>query len=183
MAEVRYSYGPDDNAAGYNTVQLSTEITNAGLPTHQVYGSGYSGPGDPICTDVQVGFDPDIDALQKTTLDGVIAAHVPQGPRRSRLIFDIYNDIGFLSAVQKTKIWDDLSPGNPPKWAKDRGMNAADLHIIWMLATQLAVVSSAGDKNLCRQMLIAIYTQDNPNYLVHPPFDNTINIPGDEPIP
>ena len=98
-----------------------------------------------------------------------------------RLIFDIFNDLGNLTATQKTNIWNDLDTGSPPKWARDEGINAADNHIIWMLATQLGAVQTATDKNLCRQMLIAIYVQDNPRYLEHPSFDTSINIPGYNP--
>ena len=179
MTTVLYPYGP----GSYDTAQLDGEIIAAGLPAPAyLNGSGYTGPGSPA-TDIEIAYAAPLDAAQKALLDQTVANHVPAGPRRPRLIFDVYHDIGALTGSQKTKIWADLQSGTPPKWTQDRGPNAADLHILWLLATQLSVVNTAADKQTCQAMLMSIYTVDNPTFLVHPAFDTTINIPGDEPVP
>src|SRR5262252_8864630 len=125
MATTTYGpYGP----GSYNPAQLAGEIVAAGLPAPQdVQGSGYPAPGQPA-TSVAVVYAAPLTSAQVNTLDAVVAAHVPAGPRRPRLIFDVYNDVGALTAAQKNAVWTDLNAGTPPKWAQDRGTNAADLH-------------------------------------------------------
>src|SRR5580765_4326967 len=132
--EVRYVYGPTDNPLGYNTEQLATEIRAAivlGATVLNVYGSGFPFIGATICPNVVIGFDPDIAVGQKTTLNGVIAMHVPIGPRKPRLLYDIYNDLVALSAVQKTNVNGDLFVGSPPKFTQDAGPNAGALLALW----------------------------------------------------
>ena len=158
---------------GADAGRLASEITAQGLPL--VDGGGVQGPDANDL--VTIRMTRDLSASEKTTLDEVVAAHDGR-PRRARLIFDVWHDIGALTGTQKTKIWLDLQSGTPPKWTQDRGPNAADLHIVWLMATQLGLV--AADKQSSQQMLMSIYTVDNPTYLVHPPFDDTINVPGDE---
>lgn len=131
---------------------------------------------------VRIDYRPEATAAQIARGDQ-LALDEPAGQYRPRLVWDVYHEVDALSAANKTAIWNDLNAGTPPKWALDRGYNSADLNLIWLLATQLAVVSSAADKNLCRSMLIAIFVVDNPSYLVNPPFAAGVNIPGDEPVP
>jgi hypothetical protein len=182
VAEVRYNYGPAANPAGYNTSQLDTEIRAAltlGATILNVYGSGFPFPGATICPNVVIGFDPDITAQQLVTLNGVIAAHVPAGPRKPRLLLDVYNDLVALSAAQKTNINADLFVGSPPKFTGDTGSSQADLLVLWTL--QQVGGLSVGDKTLVKLAAAAIYCLDNPKYLVHPSFDATILVPGDQP--
>ncbi|HKB40480.1 MAG TPA: hypothetical protein VKD72_28910 [Gemmataceae bacterium] len=167
-----YSYAMP--AAGLRGEQLLGELQAAGLPAVDV-----SVTGD----QVQVVTSRDLSSAEQTQTGNLVAAHVPNPERRPRLIFEIYQDIGALTGAQKVSIWGDLNAGTPPKWAQDRGPNAADNHILWLFATQVGAIQTATDRQKCQQMLIAIYTQDNPQYLVHPPFDTAIDIPGDEPIP
>lgn len=100
-------------------------------------------------------------------------------PRRPRVLYAVYKDVSALTGPQKTNIGNDLFSGSPPKVATDTGPNAPDLLILWTLR-QVASLSTA-DKRLLETDAISIYTLDNPNYLVSPPFDPSINVPGDEP--
>jgi hypothetical protein len=68
---VKYDYARTDVDAS----KLQTEIAAAGLPVDHVLG-GESG--------TTVVTTRDLDATEKTTLDGVVAAHVPPTPDESR---------------------------------------------------------------------------------------------------
>lgn len=176
MAAQSYVFGP----GSFIPEQLGNEVAAAGLPPCQVFGSNFPSPGKPAQF-VELRFDPPLDAAQEAQLNGVVAAHVPNVPRRPRLLFAIWTDLGALTAAQKTAIWADLSAGNPPKFTQDRGANASSLLVLFTLQ-QLGGLS-VSDKALCKQSAAAIFCLDNPAYLVHPAFDPTLNVPGDEPIP
>jgi hypothetical protein len=99
-------------------------------------------------------------------------------PRKLRLLYSIYQDIGALTAQQKTNIANNLFAGTPPLFTQDKGEKAADLLVLWTLIQTGGLSNS--NKNLVRQSAAAIYVLDNVNYLVHPSFDSSINVPGDE---
>ena len=102
--------------------------------------------------------------------------------RMPRPLTAIRNDIQALSSTQWTKIWNDLfAPDaiSPRKYLSDYGTNAGPIFVFdWALFVSgpTAAQQKAGQISLA-----AMYTQDNPKYLVNPPFDTTINIPGDQP--
>jgi len=155
------------------TTYLDMELKRQGIPILGVSSTptGWAVQYDPAATPAQID------------QGNAVVAGFDGKWRQSRLIYDLYANIGALSAAQKQNAWSAATAGDPPLWAQDRGVNAADLHIIWLLATQLGVVSTVTDKNICRQMLLAIYTQDNPYFLVQPSWDTSINVPGLEPVP
>lgn len=178
MAVTIYSYPPPGPSA-YNTAQLTTEIIAAGLPTPAyVNGSGASGPGT-NATSVQIAFDPDITPAQKTTLDNVVIAHVPLGPRKPRTVLAIYTDLLALTAQQKTNIGNDLFAGSPMKVLTDPGANAAAIFVLhWGAVNGGLGAAAIADAKI---RAAAFWAQDNPAAFVHPVYDNTINVPGDQP--
>jgi hypothetical protein len=161
------------------------EIAAAGLPAPVgITGSGYTGPGTPA-TAIDIFYDTALTGPQKTQLDGVVAAHVPRGPRKARPLWSIRADIQALTPAQFNNVWADLSaavPGEAPrKYLTDYGANAAGIFVFdWSLYVSgpTAAQVKAGQISLT-----SLYCQDNWSYLVHPPFDSTINIDGSEPVP
>ena len=174
-----YHYGPGT----YNVGQLQDEITAAGLPVPQgVNGSGYAGPGT-AATHVDVACDNALTAAQKMQLDGVVAAHVPRGPRQARPLWSIRGDVQALTPTQWSNTWADLSaavPGGPArKYLSDYGPNAGTIfcydHVIYVVGGTTAQVKAG------QVSLTACFCQDNWSYLWHPPFDPSIAIDGSEP--
>src|SRR5262249_4417502 len=94
----------------------------------------------------------------------------------------IRGDIQALTTTQWNLVWADLSAPATPiprKYLGDYGTNAGPIFVFdWSLYVSgpTAAQQKAGQISLA-----AMYSQDNPNYLVHPPFHSTINVPGDEP--
>src|SRR5262245_3677207 len=71
-----------------------------------------------------VQYDPSATPAQ-ITQGNTIAASFDMNPRRSRKLYDIWQDIGALNATQQTNIWNDFTSGSPPKWSQHTGSNAA----------------------------------------------------------
>lgn len=161
----------------YNTLndsQLLAECVAAGLPATDVQRFG-----DAAQT-MQVVTSRDLTAPEVTTLDGLVAAHDGR-PRRKRTVFAIYTDLAALTATQRDAVWADLMGGNPPKLALDTGPNTADVFTMHFLSTAVSGLTAA-EKNEAKRRTIAFYVQDNPAYLVNPPFAPAVNTPGDEPF-
>jgi hypothetical protein len=100
--------------------------------------------------------------------------------RRPRLLYDIYQSLGVLTAAQKQAIGNDLFGGSPPKFTQDKGPSAPSLLVLYTLIQTGNL--STGDKALVKQAAAAIYCLDNPRYLIAPAFDPSINVAGDEPV-
>lgn len=177
-----YPYGP----GSYDVPQLEGEIIAAGLPAPAyANGSGYDVPGGPARF-VEVVFNNPLNTAQVGQLDALVAAHVPQGPRKPRPLYEIRADVQALSVGQFNAVWSDLSapvpgPAGPPrKYLADPGPNAGSIFVFdWALYVS---GPTAAQQRAGQISLTAMYCQDNPRYLVHPPFDNSINVPGDEPL-
>src|SRR5262245_42449265 len=97
-----------------------------------------------------------------------------------RPLSDIYQDLQALTAAQHTNAWNDISapvPGVAPrKYLTDTGPNAAALFVMdytVYVTAPTGVKLTAAQKNILAQ-----YCQDNVTYLVNPPFDPSINVPG-----
>jgi hypothetical protein len=148
------------------------------------------------CTSVYVG-GTDAVSLDGTPvgLEGVPAAQKQQAvtitegfdlrPHRPRPLWQIRADIQALTPAQWSNIWADLSApvsGGPPrKYLTDYGANVAGIFVFdWSLYVS---GPTAAQQQAGQISLVAMYTQDNPNFLVHPPFDSSIFVPGDEPVP
>lgn len=98
--------------------------------------------------------------------------------RKQRPLYAIYADLQALTAAQKTAVWSDLSSGTPKKYLTDAGPNAAAIGALdWAASDSGATGASL---TAARMRITAAYCQDNPSYLVHPSFDATINVPGDQ---
>lgn len=101
--------------------------------------------------------------------------------RRRRTILEIMNDLDALSGAQSLAIWNDLTAGLPPKVATCPGVNAAAIWTMHFVATGIGGLT-ATEKNEGRQRTIAFWVQDDPQYLVNPPFAPEIDVPGDAPV-
>lgn len=97
-------------------------------------------------------------------------------PTILRPLLNIIADLNALSAAKKTAIWNDLNSGTPPKWALDNGPNAAAIAVLQLVGTLTGL--NAADILTAKIRGVAMFVSDNPAYLVNPPFDATINIPG-----
>ena len=179
---MEYPYGP----GSYETYQLQQEIGAAGLPVPDgVNGTGYTSLGSPA-KDVLVLFASALTPAQKTQLDSVVAAHTPIGPRKPRPLYAIRVDVQALSVAQFSNVWNDLSanvptatPPAPHKYLLDTGPNGGSILVLdWCVYGSGAPLAQA---KLAQHSLTAMYVQDNPKYLIHPPFDPSIDVPGDQP--
>lgn len=99
--------------------------------------------------------------------------------RKPLPLLTIYNAILALTSTQKTNIWNDLTSGSPVKISQDVGPNAASIFLLWRIASNISLpAATITDMKITAA---TYYVQDNPTYLVNPSFDNTINVPGDQP--
>lgn len=126
-----------------------------------------------------------------TDTDPKIIAYLALVSRKSRTMFAISANIFALTGTlptptagtQKANIILDLFTGNiatgSQKWQQDAGLNAAALAAVY---ASLTASNGLTTFNAAQQLIMAaMYTQDNPGYLVNPSFDPTINIAGDQP--
>jgi len=111
-----------------------------------------------------------------------IAATWPATDYRSRLMWDIKEQLQQLPAEQLQKIYGDLWTQTwPPKLVKTEGQNSSGIfasYAVWTFGG-----TTPGDADILRLYGSAMYIQDNPAYAINPPFDTTINVPGWEPVP
>lgn len=117
-------------------------------------------------------------------LEWVAAGGVPDvnqaaAARIARQIQAIVSDLAALTSTQQSEIWSQFTSGTPPLWQTDAGP-LANLLQAWIgTALDLGLPGAALVKAKARA--VAIYTVDNPAWLVNPAWDATINVPGDQP--
>lgn len=173
MAQYFINVNYDMSASGWSS--LKKTLQDGGLPVIDTQSSS-AFPGQIIVvTDDAVA----LTQAQQTTMNSIVAQFDPR-PRTKRAIYTIYTDLLALNATQQTNVWNDFSSGNPTKYLLDQGNNAAAIAVLdWVVKK-----SGTSGANLtdARMRAVAMYTQDNPKYLVTPTFDATINVPGDMPI-
>lgn len=122
----------------------------------------------------------DVSATPSQIAQGdALAAGWDMTPRRKRTLYAIWQQLNGLTATQQSNIWTDITSGAPPRWALDAGPNAAGIMSLHWSAVNSG--ATAANLNDARRRLVAMYCQDNVNYLVNPAFDNTINVSGEEP--
>src|SRR5262245_6798115 len=155
--------------------KLQGELRSAGLPVDHLTGT------TPAQGDFTVVTTRDLTAPEITTMDNTIAVHDGR-LRQKRPLLEIYQDLGVLTGAQMTTIWNDLMSGTPHKLTQDEGPNAGSILVLDWVNNWTTTITVA-DRTEGKKRAITMYTQDNVNYLVHPPFDTSINIPGDEPVP
>jgi hypothetical protein len=100
---------------------------------------------------------------------------------QTRPLHEIYTDVSALTGPQKTNVWTDLSAGHPPKYLLDEGPNAAAIMALDWSASDSGATGNAAAS--AKQRIITMFCQDCPSYLVYPPFDQSINVPGGVPVP
>lgn len=118
------------------------------------------------------------DESQRTAAEAAAAQIIAAGIRRPRTLYAIRADLAALSAANKNAVWSALTAGTPPLWAADAGPNAAALLALQMLGASATLSAAAATEAKLRAA--AMYCQDNPSWLVNPPFGSGISIPGDE---
>ena len=175
----RYDYGPGT----YDVGKLDAEVRalQPPLPGY-LYANGTGPIGQPATT-AYLFFESALTPADKGRLDAALAAHDGRA-RRLRPLWAIRADVQALSVGQFSNVWNDLSApvsGGPPrKYLSDYGTNAGTIfvydHVIYVVQGTAAQVK-AGQISLC-----SCYCQDNVTYLVKPPWDTSINVPGDEPV-
>jgi hypothetical protein len=180
VATTLYDYGP----GVYDLVKLDGEIRAAqpALPGYQSLSGLGGGMGQPS-TSVQVIFDAPLLPADKGRLDTIVNAHDGR-PRRARPLWAIRADVQALTTGQFSNVWNNLSapvPGEAPRfYLTDYGVNAGAIfvfdHVIYV------VQGTAAQQRAAQLSLTALYVQDNPAYLLHPPFDSSIVIDGTEPV-
>ena len=155
-------------AASYLDMQLRAQ----GIPILGVSGPPWT-----------VQYDPSATQAQRDQGDA-LAASFDGKARQSRPLWAIRGDIQALTTTQWGKVWADLSAASGPvprKYLADTGPNTATVfcydHIIFVVGGTTAQVKAG------QVSLTACYVQDNPAYLIQPPFDQTINLSGLEPVP
>lgn len=99
--------------------------------------------------------------------------------RVPRTLLAIYTDLKALTAQQQGAIWTDISSGSPAKYFSDQGAEPGAVSIYDFIIFKSGLPGPAITDAQFR--LVAIYTRDNPTYLVNPPFAPTVNVPGDQP--
>jgi len=100
-----------------------------------------------------------------------IASTWPTTAYRSRLLWDIWQQLNALTTKQQNSITTDLQTGSPPKQFAIEQTNTSSAFSSWQVSSGASMTSAA------------FYIQDNPTYCINPPFDTTINVPGWEPVP
>jgi hypothetical protein len=94
-----------------------------------------------------------------------------------RSLYNIYTDIKGLNSTQKTNIWNDLNSGTPAKITLDLGPASMFIAMLWGFGHELTGLTAA-DLAIMKIMAATYYVWDNPNYLVNPSFDPSINVAG-----
>ncbi len=90
----------------------------------------------------------------------------------------IYAALSTLTATQKTNIWTAFSAGSPALWSTDDGPNAGAIGIGFGIVANLASAMTTAQLTDMKLRAVTAYVLDNPEWLVHPAFDATINLPG-----
>jgi hypothetical protein len=168
---VIYTYPPRP----VNGDVLNQEIVAAGLPAPRM---------EPYLDEIGqviIVYDNPLSAAEKNTLDGVVAAHIPPGPRQTRNFWDILQDYQVVSGANRSKIYQDLTTGDPPKWATDQGPNKAAVAALHFSTVQPG--GSPASLDMAKSYFATSFVQDNPTYLVNNPEFPGVNVPGDEPVP
>lgn len=111
------------------------------------------------------------------TQGNALAAGWSFAPRKPRTITALFDAITALTTAQKTNIGNDLF-GASRKWSTNVGSNRSGMAVIYSQTLQGGI--TAANLAIYKSMGAAMYAQDNPEYLVNPTFDNSINVPGDE---
>jgi hypothetical protein len=153
--------------------KIYEDLLAAGLPV-----VGVSSPDGVAVVDA---YSRALTAPERAQADAIIADPMNLA-RRPRPLLDIYADVTALTLNQQGKIWQDLSAltDGIRKYYTDAGPNASAITVWDFLIFNSGLATAA--TNEAKLRLIIAYVQDNPDYLVAPPFDPTINIPGSEPV-
>lgn len=99
---------------------------------------------------------------------------------RPRPLWSIYDDVKALTVSQQQAIRADLSASQYQKVRALRPpLDGPSLALHWSFANIAS--ATAAEKQDAMNRLAAMVAQQTPSYLMSPPFDPTISIPGDEP--
>ena len=150
-------------------------------PGWHVVSNGTTTPATPV----RIDYRPEATAGQISQGDSVARTFdLTTDVRRPRPLWSIRADVQALSVGQFSNVWNNLSApvsGGPPrKYLSEYGVNAGPIFVFdWGL---YVTGPTAAQVKAGQISLTALYVQDNPTYLCKPPWDTSINVPGDEPV-
>ena len=154
---------------GADVGRLRDELAAAALPVVQVRGPDQAG-------DIVVTMSVDLDALELETMDNVIDAHDGR-KRQPRTIDAVYTDLAALTGQQKANIWQYLTQ---PVDGKQRWRQSND-GALWNAANVGNFAPAGGAlQDQSRALTGTFWCIEHPSDFVNPPFDPSINVPGDE---
>jgi len=118
----------------------------------------------------------DLTPAEITTQDGVVAKHDGR-PRKPRTIDAVYTDLAALSGVQKANIWTYLTQpvAGKQRW---RQSNRDGLWNAASVGNSAPVGGALQDQS--RALSGTFWCIEHPTDFVHPTWDPSINVPGDE---
>jgi hypothetical protein len=154
-----------------NTLGIHEALAAAGLPVVGVSVSGNV---------VTATYSRALTAPEQAQANSIITNEYYSTLRKPRSLHAIFLDISALPGASKVACWSDLNSGIPKRFTMDEGPNAASILVLqWAVESSNTGVSSVQDAQL---RIIVFYVQDNPLYLVNPPFLPSLVIYGDEPV-
>jgi len=113
-----------------------------------------------------------------------IAASWPNVPYQTRFLVPIRNDLNALTLARRQAIYNDLwsipAGQAETKILLDNGPNAPAIWPLYELDVIGLLNTTQLDTN--RNYATCLYVQDEPTYLINPPFDPSLNLPGWEPV-
>jgi len=126
-----------------------------------------------------IHYPPDTPAEVQAKGDAIAAAW-PNTNYITRLCWDILQDLQQMQPEWQQQIFGDLWTNTwPPKIAQSEGANFPG---IWSLyCTWVTVTTTPEEADQARLYGTALYIQDHPAYLMNPPFNPDIYLPGVEP--
>ncbi len=90
----------------------------------------------------------------------------------------LYAALSALSGTQKGNIWTAFGAGSPALWSTDDGPNAGAIGVGFGIVSNLAASMNATQLTDMKIRAVVCYVLDNPQWLVQPAFDPSINVPG-----
>jgi hypothetical protein len=178
---------PDQAAAMMDAALRDADIPLDGVAVLNTSGSTEGYPADwhlVLRADnyvVRIDYHPAATPGDVITGDGIVR-DLDLTLTRVRSMYDIYADIKALTPGQQAAIANDISADGYAKLKDMRPPQDAPVAVLHWCVTSLAAATQA-ERYDAYARISSMYCQQYPDYLMNPPFDPTIEISGDEPVP